>query len=1170
MKKALFKETLRSINRSMARFISIIAIVALGISFFAGTKATAPDMKETAELYFKDANLMDARVISPVGLTDDDIKALEDIEGVDTVMPSRFVDGILKVDGKSIGDIDGSEMTCRAISLDFDAAIDYSQNDQASSDYMNRVTLVDGQWPSKPGECVVDGSALSAPEEFKIGQTISLAGDGTNIENKLKVTEFKITGIIMTPTYISFERGNTNIGSGKLGTFIYVSDDVFNFDYYTEAYLTVAGADSYSPYTEEYTNFVAPILDKIEDVASQRLPVRIEEVRAEYEPKVTDGEAELAEKQAEYDEKVENGAKEVQELKDKAANGQAEIDAMKEQFNASLSDAQRELYDSSNEHAQQYALWRQKQDEFNQTKIELSKYANADKELSSAKSELDSAKIQIDTSQNTVTEMQELVSTTRTSLEYFKSHQNESKEELREWIEQSGLPPEQVEDMLNTLNSFTAIGTAEEMIAYLEPVLEDYENQLAEDQKKLDEAKEEYNQKYAEYQEAYAEYQKYLDAQSDLTAAEVELKEAERQLNSAGVDIQLGELELSMSQKQLQSQIQLAETQLAAAQSAAETADETFEQEKAAAAEELSKAKMDLNEAKDLLASLDTAEWMIQDRDDQPGYTGYGQTADRMAAFAQVFPIFFFLVAALVCLTTMTRMVEEERTQLGTLKALGYSSGAIASKYLIYSITASLIGSVIGLLLGFYIFPKAIFAAYGIMYELPPCVIRFKWSYAIIGTIISLFATTAASFIACRKELKENPARLMRPKAPKKGKRILLEKVGFIWSRLNFTSKVTARNLFRNKKRFITTLIGVAGCTALLLTGFGLGDSITAIMDNQFGDNGICNYDVQIVLSERHSLAQGRPEVMNEIEDRAEIKKSMMTQMEVIDGTSDRTDDVLEINLLVPENAAALSEFVKLNNRQTGESVTLGDNGVIITEKFANQTKTEVGDNITIITSDGKEVSVPVSGIVENYTFHYVYMSPAFYQQTFGTEPEFNYVTAILSDNVNAAQKETLATELMKVNGIDAVAYTTQTIDTFDQIINSLNLVVAIFIIAAGALSFVVLYNLSNINLNERVREVATIKVLGFRDNEVSTYIVRENIILTIIGTALGLILGVFLHSYVVTVAEVDVVMFGRSIEPLSFVYAAVLSLVFAAIVNLIMHFKLKKVNMVESLKAVE
>lgn len=1170
MKKSLFKETLRSIDRSKARFISIIAIVALGISFFAGTKATAPDMKETAEIYFNESNLMDARVISPVGLTDEDIKALEHIEGVDTVMPSRFVDGILKIDGKSLGDIDGSEMTCRAMSLDFEAAKDFGNNGTASDDYMNRVTLVEGQWPSKPNECVVDGSTLSAPEQFKIGQTFSLAGDGTNIENKLNVTEFTITGIVMTPLYPSFERGNTNIGSGKLGTFIYVSDDVFNFDYYTEAYLTVAGADTYSPYTEEYTNFVAPILDKIEEVASVRLPIRVEEVRAEYEPKVADGEIKLQEKQAEYDEKVKNGEKEVQELKDKAANGQAQIDEMKAKFNASLTDAQKELLSNSNEHSAQYEAWIKKQNEFNKLKIELEQYKNAGSQLTQAKYELDAAKDKIESGQADLNSAKEILADAEGLIDYFLEHQNATEEEILDRIEQSGLPPEEAAKWIALFKTLTAMGTAEDIITVAQPILDKYNEQIDQKQAELDAARETYNKKYEEYESAYAKYQEYLSSQSQLAEAEIQLKEAERQLNSAGVDIQLAQLELSMSQKQLQSEIQLAETQLAAAQAAAETADETFANEKAAAEKELTKAKYDLNEAKDLLASLGTVEWMIQDRDDQPGYTGYGQTADRMAAFAQVFPIFFFLVAALVCLTTMTRMVEEERTQLGTLKALGYSSGSIAAKYLIYAISASLIGSVIGLLLGFYIFPKAIFAAYGIMYELPPCVIRFKWSYAVIGTIISLFATTAASFLACRKELRENPARLMRPKAPKKGKRILLEKIGFIWSRLNFTSKVTARNLFRNKKRFITTLIGVAGCTALLLTGFGLGDSISAIMDNQFAEGGVCNYDVQIVLSDRYSLTDGRPEVMDNIENRSEIKKSMMTQMEVIDGTSDRTEDVLEINLLVPENSASLSEFVKLQNRQTGENVTLGDDGVIITEKFANQTKTEVGDNITIITADGKEVSVPVSGIVENYTFHYVYMSPALYEKTFGSEPSFNYVTAILNDNVDAAQKETLATELMKVTGIDAVAYTTQIIDTFEQIISSLNLVVGIFILAAGALSFVVLYNLSNINLNERVREVATIKVLGFRDNEVSTYIVRENIILTIIGTVLGLILGIFLHSYVVTVAEVDVVMFGRSIEPLSFVFAAILSLVFAAIVNFIMHFKLKKVNMVESLKAVE
>ena len=465
-------------------------------------------------------------------------------------------------------------------------------------------------------------------------------------------------------------------------------------------------------------------------------------------------------------------------------------------------------------------------------------------------------------------------------------------------------------------------------------------------------------------------------------------------------------------------------------------------------------------------------------------------------------------------------------------------------------------------------FPTAISAAFGIMYDLPQCVLRFKWDYALIGTVISLLCTTAAALIACRKELIENPAKLMRPKPPKKGKRILLEKITFIWSRMNFTSKVTARNLFRNKRRFFTTLIGVAGCTALLLTGFGLGDSIGAIMTNQFGEDGISQYDVQIVLNQEYDGTED-PEPVKQITSRAEIQNAMMTQMDAINASSDRTDDVLEINLLVPREPAELSKFIKLEDCDTHEAVSLNDSGVIITEKLADQTDTQPGDYITL-TVNNQDYSVPVTAIVENYTFHYVYMSPAMYQSIFGEAPAYSYVVATLGNDVSAAQKDSLATDLMKVTGIDAVAYTTATIDTFETTIDSLNLVVVVFIVAAGALAFVVLYNLANLNLNERVREVATIKVLGFRDKEVSAYIVRENIILTIIGVILGLVLGIFLHRFVISAISVDVVMFGKTVAPLSYLYAALLSFVFAALVNLIVHKKLRKVNMVESLKAVE
>ena len=1168
-KNMILKETRRSISKSMARFISIIAIVALGISFFAGIKATAPDMKETAEIYYNTNNLMDLRIISPVGLTYNDITALEEIKGIEKVMPSKFVDGVLKADGQSIGDIDGSEMTCRAMSIDFDKAIDFEENSNASSDYINRISLIEGEWPKSPNECVVDGSKLSAPGQFKIGQTISLEGDGTNINNKLKYTEFKITGIIRTPLYVSFERGNTNIGSGKLGTFIYVSEGVFNFDYYTEAFITVAGADNYKPYTKEYKDFVSPIVKEIENIEKERLPLRVEQLRAETTPKVRNGEEELANKEAEFTEKVNSAEKKLDELKDLAKNGQKRINQKKDEFNATLTDAQREIYSNSSKHNSKFSEWRKKQDKLNASKLELVKYEAAKDEYNRASIKLDNAKSQIYASQKSIETLEELIVNTRSAIDYFQEHQNQSKEEIKEWLEQSGLPSDQIEKLIEALNRFTAIGTAEEMIAYLEPMLDDYVIQLEKSKNELAVAQQEYEKGKSQLAAAEKLLKKYENAKSDVTKAEIELQEAERKLNSAGMGIELGQLELSLSQQQLKSQIELAETQLAAAQVKVQTADEDFANEKAAAETELANARMDLKEAQNLLQSLDSAKWMIQDRDDLPGYTGYGQTADRMSAFAKVFPIFFFLVAALVCLTTMTRMVEEERTQMGTLKALGYSNKSIISKYLIYSLSASLIGSVIGLLLGFYIFPKAIFAAYGIMYDLPPCVIRFKWSYAIIGMIVAILSTGLASYFACIKELKEQPSKLMRPKPPKQGKRIFLEKIDFIWSKMNFTQKVTARNLFRNKKRFFTTLIGVAGCTALLLTGFGLGDSISAIMDKQFGENGICNYDVQIVLGKNSADTDAQNKAMEEIKQRPEIKQAMKTHMDVIDGTSSRTENILEINLVVPENPAELPEFIKLQNRKSKEKVSLDNNGVIISEKLANKTDTKIGDEITLKAND-KDYNVTVTGIVENYTFHYVYMPSELYRNIFGEEPSFDYVTAILNDNISTAQKDSLASDLMKVDGIDAVAYTTQIIDTFSNILNSLNLVVAIFIIAAGALAFVVLYNLSNINLNERIREVATIKVLGFRDKEVSQYIVRENIILTILGTLLGLILGIFLHSYVVSVAEVDIVMFGRSIEPLSFVFAAILSLVFSAVVNLIMHKKLKKVNMVDSLKAVE
>ena len=1137
MKKALRKEMLRSIRRSKSRYISIIAIVALGISFFAGIKATAPDMKDTAAQYFKDTNLMDIQVISPIGLDDADIAAIETVEGVERVMPSRFVDGILKADGQSVGDFDGSEMTCRAFGVNFEEAQKFQETGNASAGYMNRITLLEGQWPDSPNECVVDNSKFAAADQMAIGKTISVVGDGTDMANSLSTYEFEIVGIVRTPRYVSFEHGNTNIGSGKLSTAIFIPEENFLFDYYTEACIKVAGADAYEPYTAEYDAVLEPVIKELKTVAEERLPVRAEVLRAENEPKVRSGEAELAAKQQEFDQKISTAEADLNRLKDFAENGEQTLNELKEEFNASLSSAQRELLDNTGEYNDQYKIWREKKDELNKAKVELAYLDAAKKEFEEAKRQLETAQTTIETSERTIATLEETIVSAQNSLD--------------------------------RLYEASADNDVERAIEEVRATLENYQSQLATSKQELAEARAEYEANKKKYDEIAVKMENYDKAMADVQAAEIELEEAEKQLESGNSDIKFGQLQLSISQYQLQEQIQAAEDQLATAAEDYEAAKAKFDAEKAAAEGELSKAKSDLAEAQNLLATLDTADWMISGRSDQPGYEGYGQTADRTAAFAQVFPVFFFLVAALVCLTTMTRMIEEERTQLGTLKALGYSNGSIISKYMFYSLSASLIGSIIGLLLGFIIFPKAIFAAYDIMYELPPCIIEFKWQYALTGTLIAVLSTGAAAFFACRAALKEKPATLMRPKAPKAGKRIFLERITPLWSRMNFTSKVTARNLFRNKKRFFTTLVGVAGCTALLLAGFGLGDSVAAIIDKQFNDDGVCKYDVQIVLNEAALPEGGAQGIVDVMKGHSEITNAMMTRTEVIDGTSDRTGAEFEVNLMVPQDTEILTDFITLSNRKTGELLPLDDSGVVISEEFADQTDTAVGDEIILLAND-QEYAVPVTGIAENYTFHYVYMTPALYADTFGKEPVFNHILGTLGEDVNVSQKDSLATELMKTDGVSAVAYTTQIMNTFDNIIKSLNLVVAVFVISAGALAFVVLYNLANINLTERIREVSTLKVLGFRDKETSSYLVRENIILTILGALIGLVAGIFLHRYVVSIAEVDVVMFGREIEPLSYILAGVLSIVFSAIVNMIMHFKLKKVNMVESLKAVE
>ncbi|MDR3645688.1 MAG: ABC transporter permease, partial [Clostridia bacterium] len=576
----------------------------------------------------------------------------------------------------------------------------------------------------------------------------------------------------------------------------------------------------------------------------------------------------------------------------------------------------------------------------------------------------------------------------------------------------------------------------------------------------------------------------------------------------------------------------------------------------------LADAKQQLDDARSKIAGIAATKWYVFKRDTNSGYVEYNETADRMDAIAKVFPVFFFLIAALVCLTTMTRMVDEQRTAIGTFKALGYSTRAIARKYLVYAASASIAGGVVGVCAGMVIFPTVIFNAYKILYTLPPIVLDFNVTYAVVSIVLFFLVTTLSAFFACITELRSTPATLMRPKAPKAGRRVFLENIGFIWRHLSFTRKVTVRNLLRYKKRFLMTVCGVAGCTALLLCGFGIKDSISAICDKQF--NVIDRYSATAGLKE--DLSQKDYDSVTAYAS-SQGASPLLLSLKSVDLT--RGANTQSCSIIVPQSASKLSQFILLRNRQTQKPLSLDDNGVILTEKLATLLGVRVGDTVYIKNGDSGRLPVKVEGIAENYVLHYLYLTPALYRRIYGVSPVYNELYLNLPDTSSKAES-TFSSLLLKQPQIASVSLNSEILSNFNKIIGSLNNVVLVLIISAGLLAFIVLYNLTNINIGERIREIATIKVLGFYSREVAAYVYRENAILTVIGMLLGTVLGIFLHRYIMGTVEVDMVMFGRNINTPSYFYSAALTIFFAAAVNFVMYFRLRDVDMVESLKTVE
>ena len=902
MRKAVFKDFIRDIKGSLGRFFAIMAIVAIGVAFFAGVTASSGDMKYSSDSYYDEYNMNDIRILSSIGFTSQDIEAVSKVYGVKAVYKTNTHDVLVDYDGReNVAHISG-------------VPVGKASDDDS---YINQLRIKEGRLPQNDKECVVKYE--DTRKSMQVGDVISFkSGTEDDINDTFKDTEYTVVGIVYTPCYVSYDLGSSGIGNGHINYCIYVGDDEFKNNYYTECYAVIDGAKDMDTYSDEYKKLIDKYADDIKAISKERLDIRKQTVIDEYTR------------------------------------------------------------------------------------------AKADK-----------------------------------------------KEELLETIKKN------VEDSIT--EQYQAYYPGMDVSAMIAPYVK------------------------TAYEKAVAQFD------FDAVNAEYDKK---------------------------------------------------------------------MNET---LADSDSWEWYVLTRESSYSFRDYESSANRMKAIATVFPLFFIIVAGLVCLTTMTRMVEEERGLIGTYKALGYGKATIALKYVIYAFLASLTGAVIGCAAGLKLFPYIIYESWNIIYQMPAIKYASHTILSVVAVASLILVTLIATLYSCYNELSEVPSALMRPKAPKNGKKILLEHT-FIWKHLSFTKKVTMRNIFLYKKRFFMTVIGIAGCGALITAGFGIKDSVQSIIDNQYGQ--IIHYD-NILVFNKNADSDARNNLSDKISSDEYYKSSLMDYAYTAEVKIPGSADDYSTEITVVNDTSAYMDYVTFRTRRSKKTIELDDSGVIISEKLAKDLNVKEGDNVLIHDEDNKQATVKVSGVMEMYINNYIFMTSEYYSQVFGYTPDNNRILGILTSDGDDIQS-VIGDRYLTDNNVKSLTFVKANITRFENMIQSLDLVTWVLIISAGMLAFVVLYNLTNVNISERIREIATIKVLGFYDREVGEYVYRENIILTLIGGVFGLLLGMALHAYIMTTIELDGVMFGTKINISSFLISYGITILFSLLINIFMYPSLKKIPMVESLKSVE
>lgn len=1200
--RALVKDTYREILRSRERFISIFLITFLSVGFFVGVKATAPSMRATAENYFNAASLMDLEIISTVGFDDGDVGAIRTLNGVVNVMPSYSADLIIQEDaGNSVARV---------------AALPTG----SERDTLNRIKLVSGRLPENPGECIAAAyrmrdTDVAIGDVIRFSETTGSAGTDTIITG----TNYTVVGLVESPQHISYSYGTSSIGNGTISYYIMLPAREFKYTRYTELYVKLSRAAGVTAFDRRYDTEIDRASVQIGDIGKVRYGLFLDDIQTQ----LADAQDELNEQKTSADNQLADANRKLVEAKQELEKSKAEIEVGWVDYNngvieanakfkkaeadlvagkrqiaegetqladaqteyeageVKLRDARKKLDDGWAQYHAGEAEYRQGEQKYNDG---LAQYQQAKHQYDQAKSAYDTANQTIAMAQSALNgeevdqgEAEALYAQAQAALDAYQNGGEADPEmvaQLQAQLQAAADRVENAEDQqaqaqIELDNARAQLAGYEADLAAAEVELNAAEQQLASARTQLNDAKAKLDRAYAELQSGEAEYKTGKD---ELEKANAQIQTNRLKLETAKADLKAGKARYEKQKiaataqlAEAKAKLEEGEEKLPAGQKEYDDGYAEYMDSAAEAKSKISDGSNRIQNIRNLFSNVESGKWYAFSRGDIiQSYAGFNQDSERIDAIAAIFPVFFLLVAALVCLTTMSRMIEEQRVQIGTYKALGYSSAQISSKYMVYSAIACIIGSVLGQLVCIQILPRVIIGAYSELYRLPGIELRIPWSMSILSIIVALLCTVMVAWYSCYKELKAATATLMRPKMPRGGRKIFLERWTKLWSAMSFSQKITARNLFRYKLRLSMTVLGISGCMALIVAGFGMRDGVNPIVDKQYGE--IDRYKIMFTLSKDLTRDESNA-LSQQLAADNRLSGEMFSKVLPVD-IDDNGVAIHNVFVLAPQDTSQMDGLITLRSPKNGNALKIGDEGVLITDKLSEVLGLGAGDTIPFSVNDA-QYTLPIAAVTENYIYHYLYMSPALYEKTFGTEARFNTIACAANENMTNFEGF-VSDWLSKNSSILSIVNIDSAKKSFEDTINSINIIIFVMLIAAGALAFVVVYNLTNINISERTREIATIKVLGFKHSETNMYIFRENFVMGAVGILLGSVIGNFLAHFILKTVEVDMVKFVKDVAVTSYLYAALLTAFYIVLVNLMMTKRMRNISMVESLKAIE